>query len=324
MMLTLSGIKNLLKNDMNSMDYFIKSQLFSDIHFIKNISDGIVNSGGKRLRPLLLILISLALGYQGNKHHRLAAVIEFIHLATLLHDDVIDNSKMRHGKKTINLQFGNEASILVGDFLYSRSFQIISNVNNKRITSILANATNLIAEGEMLQLLYRNNFNVSEDDYMNVIYCKTSKLFESSCAIACVISNADDDTLEALSNFGKCFGNAFQISDDILDYISDVQFTGKDLGNDLIEGKMTLPIIYALKHLSQFEKNMVKECINTNNIFNLHKALNIIKSSGAVDYSLKIAQLELEHAKTHLNLLEDSLYKDCLLSLCDIVIKRRS
>lgn len=322
----LKDIQTLIENDIKNNNQFIIDSLSSDVVLINQISHYIVNSGGKRLRPLLVMLFSRALNYQGDKHLACAAIIEFIHTATLLHDDVVDNSELRRGKETANNVFGNAASVLTGDFLYSRAFQMMVGLDNMQIMQILADATNKISEGEVLQLLNARNSALTEKDYTNVIYCKTAKLFEAACELAGVISLDKDNYQEhqdIIKNYGVYLGNAFQIADDVLDYVSDAESLGKNIGDDLDEGKMTLPTIYALANIDQEKQNILKNAIEKGQ-YNVDEIISIVKNSGAVEYSYKIACHYADLAKQSINFLPESDYKEAMVLLCDLAVKREN
>ena len=321
-MLTLKEIQLLLSDDVKANNQYIIEQLSSDVVLINQISQYIIHSGGKRLRPLLLMLAANALNYQGNSHIKAAAIIEFIHTATLLHDDVIDESQLRRGKDTANNVFGNAASVLTGDFLYSRAFQIMVELKQMPIMQILADATNKIAEGEVLQLLNCNNPNISEAQYMEVIYCKTTKLFEAACEVASIISQCDQPYQQALAIYGRHLGNAFQIADDVLDYVSDAKTMGKNIGDDLNEGKTTLPIIYALQNTSLNNSKLIKQAIENGHHPQLNTIVDIVKASGAIEYAKSKAQLEAKSACDAINLLPESTYKQALISLAHIAVSR--
>ena len=325
-MQTIKDIQLLIKDDIEKNNKTIIDSLSSDVVLINQISHYIINSGGKRLRPLLVMLFARALGYENDKHLSCAAIIEFIHTATLLHDDVVDDSALRRGKDTANNVFGNAASVLTGDFLYSRAFQMMVSLDNMQIMQILANATNKISEGEVLQLLNARNTSLNENDYTNVIYCKTAKLFEAACEIAAVISLDKEQYLanaEAIKNFGVYLGNAFQIADDVLDYVSDVESIGKNIGDDLEEGKMTLPTIYALANVSKDKQKLIKKAIE-NSQYDIQEIITIIKESGAIEYSYEKAYEYANLAKQSISFLADSGYKKALELLCDIAVKRKS
>ena len=319
-------IQDLIKDDIDKNNQYIVNSLSSDVVLINQISHYIINSGGKRLRPLLIMLFARALGYEDDKHLSCAAIIEFIHTATLLHDDVVDDSQLRRGKDTANNVFGNAASILTGDFLYSRAFQMMVGLDNMQIMQILADATNKISEGEVLQLLNARNTDLSEEDYTNVIYCKTAKLFEAACELAGVISLDKESYLansDNIKSFGVYLGNAFQIADDVLDYVSDTESMGKNIGDDLEEGKMTLPTIYALANVPKDKQDTIKNAIE-NDQYDIQEIITIIKESGAIEYSYKKACEYANLAKESIRFLADSKYKKALELLCDIAIKRNS
>ena len=252
---TIDDVLNTTHDDMLQVNNTIRESLDSHVVLIKQISAYIINSGGKRLRPILVVLMAQAFAYKGNKHIQLAAIIEFIHTATLLHDDVVDESDMRRGNKTANEVWGNSASVLVGDFLYSRSFQMMVTIENLDVMNILANATNTISEGEVLQLLNIGNLNISEDQYYQVIENKTAKLFEAGCELSALISTDKKDTIQKMASYGKNLGMAFQIADDMLDYAIDNDELDKNIGDDLAEGKLTLPLIYLLEMAQVMTKN---------------------------------------------------------------------
>ncbi|ASG68033.1 octaprenyl diphosphate synthase [Francisella halioticida] len=322
----LKNIQILIEHDIKNNNQLIIDSLSSDVVLINQISHYIINSGGKRLRPLLVMLFSRALGYQGNKHLSCAAIIEFIHTATLLHDDVVDNSELRRGKETANNVFGNAVSVLTGDFLYSRAFQMMVGLDNMQIMQILADATNKISEGEVLQLLNARNSELTEEDYTNVIYCKTAKLFEAACELAGVISLDENKYQEYQDNikaYGVHLGNAFQIADDVLDYVSDAESLGKNIGDDLDEGKMTLPTIYALANIDQEKQKILKNAIE-NGQYNVNEVVTIVKNSGAVEYSYKVACEYADLAKHTISFLPKSDYKQAMILLCDLAVKRKS
>ena len=325
-MQTIQDIQDLIKDDIEKNNKIIIDSLSSDVVLINQISHYIINSGGKRLRPLLVMLFARALGYENDKHLSCAAIIEFIHTATLLHDDVVDDSQLRRGKDTANNVFGNAASVLTGDFLYSRAFQMMVGLDNMQIMQILADATNKISEGEVLQLLNARNTSLNEEDYTNVIYCKTAKLFEAACELAGVISLDKKQYLansENVKSFGVYLGNAFQIADDVLDYVSDAESMGKNIGDDLEEGKMTLPTIYALANVSKDKQELIKNAIE-NSEYDIQEIITIIKNSGAIEYSYEKACEYANLAKKSISFLADSEYKKALELLCDIAVKRKS
>ncbi|NRA61059.1 MAG: octaprenyl diphosphate synthase, partial [Psychrobium sp.] len=276
-----------------------------------------------RMRPLLTVLAARALGYGGEQHISIAAIIEFIHTSTLLHDDVVDESTMRRGKETANALFGNQASVLVGDFLYSRSFQMMTDLNNLTVMKILADATNIIAEGEVLQLINVNDPTTTEESYMRVIYCKTAKLFEAATHLAAVINDSEQKTVDAMKLYGMHLGTAFQLVDDHLDYTADAEILGKNIGDDLAEGKPTLPLIYAMAHGTPAQAEQIKNAIvNGNGLSMLQPILATLEETGALDYTLAQAQIEADKAINALNDVADSEYKDALISLAHLAANR--
>jgi len=308
---------------MKAMDEVIRVKLHSDVVLVSQVGEYIINSGGKRLRPALVIISSGALGYTGRYHHDLAAIIEFIHTATLLHDDVVDASELRRSKATANALFGNAASVLVGDFLYSRAFQMMVEVDNMRIMQVLADATNTIAEGEVLQLLNCRNPDVNEENYLQVIRYKTAKLFEAATRLGAILSNVTPEEEESMAAYGMHLGTAFQLTDDMLDYSGDYHDTGKNLGDDLAEGKPTLPLIYAMRTGSKEQAETVSKAIrNGGGEGMLEAVLQIIHETGALDYTRKKAKAESCMATEAISLLPDSHYKECLLQLATFAVAR--
>lgn len=321
--MTLDEIKLLSQDDMAAVNQHIFSQLSSDVALINQLGIYIVNSGGKRLRPLLAVLAARALGYQGQQHITLATIIEFIHTATLLHDDVVDESMLRRGKETANAVFGNQASVLVGDFLYTRSFQLMVSLGRMRVMEILADATNIIAEGEVLQLMNVNDPDTTEDSYMQVIYCKTAKLFEAATQLAAVLSDQDEVIIKAMQNYGMHLGTAFQLIDDVLDYQADVDELGKNIGDDLAEGKPTLPLIYALKHGNSEQQALIREAIvESNGLSKLDAIMSALAETSAFEYTRNIAEQEAQKAREAIEFLAESPYKQALLALADMAVER--
>ncbi len=318
----IEDIQKLTQNEMQAMNQLIQTELHSEVVLVNQIGHYIVNSGGKRLRPLLSILTAKALNYQGNQHINLAAVIEFIHTATLLHDDVVDASNLRRGKQTANDLWGNEASVLVGDFLYSRAFQMMVNSQNMRVMAILANATNVIAEGEVLQLLNCHNPKTTEQQYLAVIRYKTAKLFEAAVSVGVVISQADDAMEQRMAAFGMHLGTAFQLVDDVLDYSANSQELGKNVGDDLAEGKPTLPLIYALKHSSKAQQQILISAIEHGGKDQIKTVIDIINQTDAITYTAQAARAESQHALQALTPLPDSVYKQALMGLAEFAIAR--
>ena len=307
---------------MSAVDEVIRQKLYSQVALIRQISEYIINNGGKRLRPALVILSAGVFGYSGKYHHQLAAVVEFIHTATLLHDDVVDESELRRNNATANALFGNAASVLVGDFLYSRAFQMMVEVNSMRVMQVLADATNVIAEGEVLQLLNCRDPNVEEDNYLRVIRYKTAKLFEAATRLGAILGNATEEEENAMAVYGMHLGTAFQLIDDLLDYSGDHQDTGKNLGDDLAEGKPTLPLIYAMRTGSAQQANVIRKAIETGGESGFDSILTIIEETGALNYAKQRAYQEVEIAAKAISLLKSSHYKDCLLQLAEFAVTR--
>ncbi|VVD97998.1 octaprenyl diphosphate synthase [Pandoraea morbifera] len=313
-----------IADDMRAVDQLIRHRLASEVVLINQISEYIINSGGKRLRPALLLLVANALGVTSPARFELAAVIEFIHTSTLLHDDVVDESDLRRGKQTANALFGNAASVLVGDFLYSRSFEMMVSVDNMRVMQILARATNVIAEGEVLQLLNMHDPDVDEARYLQVIKYKTATLFEAATQLAAVLANADAQTEAAVREYGGRLGTAFQLMDDWLDYAGDTDAMGKNAGDDLREGKPTLPLIHVLQHGTQAERALVREAIENGGTDKFEPILAAITRTGALDYTLARAKEEADAAAQIISALPSSNYKNSLLELCSYSIARRT
>lgn len=321
--MTLDEIQRLSAADMTAVNQHIFSQLSSDVALINQLGIYIVNSGGKRLRPLLAVLAARALGYQGEQHISIAAIVEFIHTSTLLHDDVVDESTLRRGKETANALFGNQASVLVGDFLYSRSFQMMVALDNMRVMQVLADATNIIAEGEVLQLMNVNDPDTTEQSYMQVIYCKTAKLFEAATQLAAVISGQSTEIEQAMKAYGMHLGTAFQLIDDVLDYQADASELGKNIGDDLAEGKPTLPLIHALKMGNPEQQQLIRDAITEGNgMQHLEQIMAALQETGAFVYTRNIAQQEALKAQQALALLPASEYKAALAALADIAVSR--
>ncbi len=318
----IQSIYSLIKDDMSAVDTMIQSRLQSDVVLINQLGHYIINSGGKRLRPALAILCARACGYKEQQHINLATIIEFIHTATLLHDDVVDNSDMRRGRETANNLWGNEASVLVGDFLYTRSFEMMVEMESMRLMQILSHTTNVIAEGEVLQLLNCNDADTTEKNYLQVIHHKTAKLFEAAGQLGAVISKSSADVEQAMSNYAMHLGSAFQLVDDLLDYSESSDTIGKNIGDDLAEGKPTLPLIYAIKHGSAEESQIIREAIEQGQRDKIDDIIQIIKKTGAIEYTAQAARNEVEQAKQCLSILDDSEYKTALISLADFSVNR--
>jgi octaprenyl-diphosphate synthase len=319
---TFSEFKALLQDDMAQVDQVIRLRLHSEVALVNQVAEYIIASGGKRLRPAMVVLCAKALGYQGNHHHELAAVVEFIHTATLLHDDVVDESHLRRGRDTANALFGNAASVLVGDFLYSRAFQMMVSVQDMHIMEILADATNVIAEGEVLQLMNCNDPDITEDAYLRVIRYKTAKLFEASGRLGAVVSGARPEVEEALGRYGMHLGTAFQLIDDVLDYSGNAEHTGKNVGDDLAEGKPTLPLLHVMQHGSPEQAHLVRHAIENGSADAFEAILAAIESTGALDYTRECARREAEVAADALACLPDGIYKDALLELTGFAVDR--
>ncbi|MDD5059218.1 MAG: octaprenyl diphosphate synthase [Sideroxydans sp.] len=319
----MDNLKQLIADDMAAVDAVIRTRLHSEVALVNQVGEYIVNSGGKRLRPALVLLSAQAFGYNGKQHHELAAVVEFIHTATLLHDDVVDESELRRGRETANALFGNAASVLVGDFLYSRAFQMMVEVGEMRVMQILAEATNVIAEGEVLQLLNCNDADVDIASYMRVIHCKTAKLFEAAMRLGAIIGRVSAADEEAVAKYGMHLGTAFQLIDDVLDYSADEAQTGKHLGDDLAEGKPTLPLIYAMQHGSSEQTAVVRSAIEQGDMEKFAEVLQIIHDTGALDFTRQQALHEAASAQAAIASLADSKYKQSLLELAHFAATRQ-
>lgn len=304
-------------------DYII-NHLGSNVPLVEKIGHYIVESGGKRIRPLLVLLAANAAGYQGQNHISLAAIIEFIHTATLLHDDVVDNSELRRGKDTANAKWGNAPSVLVGDFLYSRAFQIMVEIGSMEIMNVISNATNIIAEGEVLQLLNTRNPDTTEDAYMQVILGKTAMLFEAATEAGAILADTDSEVREGLRLYGLHLGTAFQLIDDVMDYLSTAEEMGKNVGDDLAEGKATLPLIHAMRAGTDEQRQLVRQAIRKGGLDDLQPILDIVKDTGAIEYTQQKAQAEADKAIDALNALSDSSFKETLIQLAHLAVKRKS
>lgn len=318
----LDTFKKLLADDMAAVDQVIRTRLHSEVVLVNQIAEYIIGGGGKRLRPALVVLSARAFGYHGQQHHNLAAVVEFIHTATLLHDDVVDESELRRGKATASALFGNAASVLVGDFLYSRAFQMMMEAGQMSVMQTLADATNLIAEGEVLQLLNCHDADVDTANYMRVIHCKTAKLFEAAMRLGAILGNTSAAEQEAAAIYGMHLGTAFQLVDDVLDYSAEEAKTGKHLGDDLAEGKPTLPLIYAMQNGTAEQAAVVRAAIEDGNVEQFGAVLEIIHATGALAHTRQMALRETEAACAALTGLPDSPYKQCLLDLAQFAANR--
>ncbi|WP_229418618.1 octaprenyl diphosphate synthase [Pseudoduganella flava] len=307
---------------MEAVNGVIRQRLHSEVALVNQIAEYIISAGGKRIRPVLVLLVANAYDYRGTAHHELAAVVEFIHTATLLHDDVVDESSLRRGRATANALFGNAASVLVGDFLYSRSFQMMVSLNNMRVMQILSDATNVIAEGEVLQLLNMHDPDVSEDSYLNVIRSKTAKLFEAAAELGALVAGANDEEIAAAGEYGRSLGTAFQLIDDVLDYAGDASEIGKNVGDDLREGKPTLPLIYLMEHGTEEQRQLVRSCIETGDEQHFDTILAAITTSGALDYTRRAAEVAAQRALDAIASMPGSRYKDSLLQLARFAVER--
>ncbi|MEB0029777.1 octaprenyl diphosphate synthase [Undibacterium sp. RTI2.1] len=316
------SITESIATDMTAVNQVIRNKLHSEVPLVNQIAEYIINAGGKRIRPVLVLLVANAYQYRGTQHHELAAIIEFIHTATLLHDDVVDESSLRRGRKTANAMFGNAASVLVGDFLYSRAFQMMVSINSMQIMQILADATNVIAEGEVLQLLNMHDPDVNEERYLQVIRSKTAKLFEAAAQVGALIAGADPIQIEAAAEYGRSLGTAFQLIDDVLDYSGNAVDIGKNVGDDLREGKPTLPLIYLMKNGTDEEKKLVRSCIEQGDESKFDVILEAITKSGALDFTRAKAIKAADRAIQSIQHLQDSQYKDALLALCKFSVDR--
>ncbi|TLD45136.1 MAG: Octaprenyl diphosphate synthase [Accumulibacter sp.] len=312
----------LIGSDMTAVDAVIRQRLHSDVALVRQVAEYIVHSGGKRLRPALVLLAAGALDYRGTHHHQLAAVIEFIHTATLLHDDVVDASNLRRGRQTANALFGNSASVLVGDFLYSRAFQMMVAVHDMRIMQVLSDATNIIAEGEVLQLMNCHDADVDEEGYLQVIRYKTAKLFEAAAQVGAIIGGAGVDIEKAMAVYGMHLGTAFQLIDDVLDYSGAELETGKQLGDDLAEGKPTLPLIFVLQNGNPQQAASVRRAIEDGGRDSLPEVLAAVRETGALEYARRRAAAETELAARALAAVPASQYRDSLLELCLFAVAR--
>lgn len=321
----LEAIKILSNKDMQAVNQLIQKQVESDVALINQLGFYIVNSGGKRLRPLLTVLAARALNIQTSDHHALATIIEFIHTATLLHDDVVDESMMRRGRETANAVFGNQASVLVGDFLYSRAFQMMVDLKRMRVMEILSDATNRIAQGEVMQLMNCNDPNTTEKSYMEVIYSKTARLFEAATQLAAVLTEQDQAVELAMQEYGKQLGTAFQLIDDVLDYTASESDMGKKAGDDLAEGKPTLPLLHAMWHSKPGDAALIRSAIeNRDGMEYFTKITSLMEQHGSIAYTREKAISASVAAKNALEILPDSEYKQALIALSDLAVNRDS
>jgi octaprenyl-diphosphate synthase len=320
--MSFESVKGLVASDLLAVDTVIRKRLASDVVLVNQIAEYIINSGGKRLRPLVVVVAARACGSDDNRPAEAAAIIEFIHTATLLHDDVVDGSKLRRGRDTANSVWGNEASVLVGDYVYSRAFEMMVSLGSMRIMDVMASATNKIAEGEVLQLMNAHDPDTSEERYFEVIYRKTAKLFEAGTQVSAIIAGAAPAREAAMAAYGKHLGTAFQLIDDALDYRADRDELGKNLGDDLAEGKPTLPLIYALKNGNDAQRAIIRSSIEAGDIGQLDAITAAIESTGGLAYTARLARREATLAIEALADLPDSAYKQALCELADFAVDR--
>ncbi|MGD8177200.1 polyprenyl synthetase family protein [Marinimicrobium sp. ARAG 43.8] len=309
-------------DDFEAVNRRILEQLYSDVELVENIGHYLIDAGGKRLRPLMVLLTCRALNYKGRDHLDLAAIIEFIHTATLLHDDVVDTSERRRGRLTANAQWGNAPAVLVGDFLYSRAFQMMVAIGRMDIMSVLSETTNRIAEGEVQQLANAKDPAVTEADYYSVIEKKTAILFASACEVAALLSDASDAQREALRDYGHHVGTAFQLVDDALDYRGDAEALGKNVGDDLAEGKPTLPLIHAMQHGTSAQSELIATAIRAGDANRLEEILSIVETTGALDYTLQAARAQVSKARERLSLLPENAYTRAMADVADFALAR--
>ncbi len=321
-MFAIEPVRQLLAADMKIVDDVIRQRLHSDVALIKQVAEYIIGAGGKRMRPALVLLTAGAFGYRGSQQHELAAIVEFIHTATLLHDDVVDESELRRGRETANALFGNAASVLVGDFLYSRSFQMMVGLNNMRVMQVLADTTNTIAEGEVLQLLNAHDPETDEARYFKVIRFKTAELFQAAARLGAIVANASAEQEKAMAEHGLHLGLAFQLIDDVLDYSGDIEKTGKNVGDDLAQGKVTLPLIRAMTSAGETDRALIRQAIEEGGRVSLREIVRIVHQTGALDYVKQCAQTQADAAKTALSSIPNSNYRECLLKLCEFAVER--
>ncbi len=320
----MNDIQQIIKQEMAQLDIVIRQDLDSKIPLINTVGEYIVSAGGKRIRPLLTILYGKLLNNTQNVLYKMAAMVEYIHTATLLHDDVVDESGLRRGRPTANAVFGNAASVLVGDFIYTRAFQMMVQSNSLRVLQIMADSTNIISEGEVLQLLNIGRSDLTEAEYFQVIESKTAKLFEAGARVASIVSDSDEQQENALANYAVCLGTAFQIVDDILDYNSDAETMGKNVGDDLLEGKVTLPLIYLLANGDDNIRNIVINAIDNPKIANINEVISIVKNSKALDYCKDMAKNYANKAIESLNIFDNNEYKEVLIYIANESLKRIS
>jgi octaprenyl-diphosphate synthase len=322
--LSLDEIRAPVRADLTAVDAMIRARLKSAVPLVDQVAEHIIGGGGKRLRPLLCVLAGRACGIENDKHVEAAAFIEFVHTATLLHDDVVDGSQKRRGRATANNIFGNQASVLVGDFVYSRAFQMMATVGSQRVMEIMSDATNVIAEGEVLQLMNAHDPETTEQRYLEVIYRKTGRLFEAGAEVAAVLANASIAQQVALSRFGKHLGTAYQLIDDVLDYKSDPATRGKNLGDDLAEGKPTLPLLHALRHGNDEQRALIRLAIEQGGLAQLGPIVEAIEATGGLEYATSFAQRETSQALADLDALPDTPFRGALAALARFAQDRTS
>ena len=321
-MFATESLRQLLAEDMKAVDAVIRRRLRSDVALINQVAEYIIGAGGKRMRPALVLLAAGAFGHRSGERHELAAIVEFIHTATLLHDDVVDESDLRRGRETANTLFGNAASVLVGDFLYSRAFQMMVSLNNMRVMAVLSDTTNRIAEGEVLQLLNSHDADTDEARYFTVIRYKTAELFQAAARLGSIIADANPAQEQAMANYGLKLGLAFQLIDDVLDYSGDSEQTGKNVGDDLAQGKVTLPLIQAMSASQETDRLLIRDAIKQGGRAALQEIARIVRETGALDYVKRRARVEADAAKAEIVAIPNSNYKECLINLCEFAVTR--
>ncbi len=322
LLMTIDDIRALVADDMRAVDRLITDRLRSDVALINQLGAYIVGGGGKRLRPLQVLLAARACGYQGQAHIQLAAVVEFIHTATLLHDDVVDGSELRRGRETANRLWGNEASVLVGDFLYSRAFEMMVEVGSMDVMAVMARTTNTIAEGEVMQLLNVNDPDTTEERYMHVIYCKTATLFEAASRLGAILSGLEPEPQERIATYGRQLGTAFQLVDDALDYAGDTGATGKNVGDDLAEGKPTMPLIHAMRNGTPEQAALIRKAIEHGGRGQIEGIMDAIENTGAITYTRALAQQAASEAVASLQSLPDTPYRRAMERLARFSVER--
>jgi octaprenyl-diphosphate synthase len=320
---SLDALRAVIADDLAAIDAVIRMRLSSDVLLINQIAHYIIEAGGKRLRPALVALSGNLVGANATHTREMAAVIEFIHTATLLHDDVVDESDLRRGRETANAAFGNAASVLVGDFLYSRAFQMMVEVGSMRVMGVMAEATNVISEGEVLQLMNVRDADTTEESYLKVVRYKTAKLFEAACRVGAILGNASADAETRLATYGTHVGTAFQLIDDVLDYSGEANETGKNIGDDLAEGKPTLPLIYAMRAGSDTQRDVIRNAIAEGGLAHIDEVVAAVRATGALDYAREAARKEVMTAAKALETFAESRYREAMLQLCEFAVARR-